>query len=276
MKIKTIFILFNGIVLLFLMTIVFAFGTGDGVRLLDWRLWALAALCLLVLICLDVYYFLNMRVLSLLEKKNWSGLAQYLEVKVLGKGHFSSRSVGLLAQAYLVLSDTTAVVNLENKTALAKPRLIEEHALLFGMARLLEKNMANAAHFFAARIRAPKPNKKDMCWLRFYYGFTMLLDWHFPEACDEFILQAKISDTPLVTGLAAWFLDDYLAPALPDRRDEIEAAVEIADKRVHEVVYDLKQWQSKTAKILTQPHAAVIAQYVKKAGNRLFPRGAAQ
>jgi hypothetical protein len=223
MKIQIVFILFNAMIILFLAVMGAAFG--GGAQILGLRLWLLAGLCAALLVSFDVYYLINYKLLNLLLKDDWHGLVRYLEDKVLVKGHFSARYVRLLAQAYFILSDTPALLNLENKTALAKPRLVEEFALIFGMARLIERNMAHTAHFFEARLHSPTPNKRDLHWIRFYYGFTMLLDWHFPEACDEFIILSKVSTNPLITGVSAWFLADYLDTALPDRRDEIESAI---------------------------------------------------
>jgi hypothetical protein len=274
-KIKSIFILYNSIAVFFLVTIGATFGIGNGSSSLGAQLWLPVAICVATLFILDTYYLLNVKLFTLLEKDDWPALIQYLETEVLSKGRYSPRSVRLLAQTYFTLSDTAAIENLENKTALANPRLIETLALIFGTARLLEKNMNTAANFFSARIHARKPNKRDLYWLRFYYGFTMLLDWRFAEACDEFIILTKISNNSVITGLSAWFLSDYLDKALPDRREDIASAIESAQKQVKEAVYDLRQWNSKISKIQNEPHAALITQYLIKTGEWIFDNGPA-
>jgi hypothetical protein len=234
------------------------------------QLWGALALCTVVIIAFDAYYLVNAKLLSFLEKEDWPALVQFLEMQILTKGRYSSRSVRLLAQAYLILSDTASLVNLENKTALAKPPLVETYALIFGTARLLEKNMASAANFFSARIHSRKPNKADLLWLRFYYGFSMLLDWRFAEAAEEFIILTKISNDAAITGLAAWFLSGYLVKTLPDRNADITAAMESAKKQVKETVYDLQQWNAKVSKLQRKPHVAIIIQYLGKAGSWIF------
>jgi hypothetical protein len=270
MKIKTMFIIFNSIIVCFMVIIGASFAIGNSIRVLGVQLWGLLALCAVVLIAFDAYYLVNAKLLSFLEREDWPALVQHLEMRTLTKGRYSSRSVRLLAQAYLILSDTASLVNLENKTALAKPRLVETYALIFGTARLLEKNMAGAANFFSARIHCRKPNKADLPWLRFYYGFSMLLDWRFAEAAEEFIILTKISNNAVITGLVAWFLSDYLVKTLPDRSADIAAAIEFARKQVKEAVYDLQQWNAKVSKLQREPHVAIIIRYLDKAGVWIF------
>jgi hypothetical protein len=271
MKIKTMFIIFNGIIVCFMVVIISAaVGVENSMQALGVQLWGLLALCAGVLIAFDAYYCVNAKVLSFLEREDWPALVQHLETRTLTKGRYSARSVRLLAQAYLILSDTASLVNLENMTALAKPRLVETYALIFGTARLLEKNMVSAANFFSARIRNRKANKADMLWLRFYYGFSMLLDWRFAEAAEEFIILTKISNNAVVTGLTAWFLSDYLVKTLPDRSADITAAIETAKKQVKEAVYDLQQWNAKVSRLQRKPHVAIINQYLGKAGSWIF------
>ncbi|MDR0374494.1 MAG: hypothetical protein LBH85_02060 [Treponema sp.] len=270
MKIKTMFIIFNSIVVCFMVIVGATFGIENSMRTLGVQLWGLFTLCVVVLVAFDAYYLVNAKLLSFLEKEDWPALVQYLETQTLTKGRYSSRSVRLLAQAYLILSDTASLVNLENKIALAKPRLVETYALIFGTARLLEKNMASAASFFFARIHSRKLNKADLLWLRFYYGFSMLLDWRFSEAAEEFIILTKISNDMVISGLAAWFLSDYLVKTLPDRNVDITAAIEAARKQVKEAVYDLQQWNAKVSRLQKEPHVAIIIQYLHKAGAWIF------
>jgi hypothetical protein len=264
------FIFFNSIIIAFLVIVSVVFGIESDFRLLGVRLWGLIALCAVVLIIFDIYYFVNAKLLSFLEKNDWPALVQYLEAVVLTNGRYSSRSVRLLAQAYLILSDTASLINLENKTAFAKPQLVETNALIFGIARLLEKNMTGATNFFLARIHSRKPNKADLLWFRFYYGFTMLLDWRFAEAAEEFIILTKISNNTVITGLTAWFLSNYLVKTLPDRSEDITAVIEAARKQVKEAVYDLQQWNVKVSKLQKKPHIAIIIQYLTKAGAWIF------
>jgi hypothetical protein len=268
MKLKTLFIMFNCVVVFFLVVV----GIMPIVMKIsmDTQYLPLALLVILVLAGLDVYYFFNYRLLSLLEKDDWPALIQYLEGKVLKKGRFSQRSVHLLTQTYLIMSDTASAVNLENKTAVASPRLVEKNALVFGAARLLAKDISGAEKFFEAHLKtAPK---KDRLWIRFYYGFSLLLDWRFQEGSGEFMDIVKSSNNPVLTGLSAWFLFDFLNKALPDQRADIAAAAEEGKAKAKAAIYDLEEWKVRVLKLQREVHVALHAKSLNDAGKWLWDK----
>ncbi|MDR0784609.1 MAG: hypothetical protein LBE74_01825, partial [Treponema sp.] len=269
MKIKTVFLIFNIIVVLFIMiiSIVLSMMQSSGFR--NQFLPLLIAL-FAALVLLDVYYLLNGKLLFLMEKEDWPGAVQYLEDKVFKKGRYTPYFVRLLAQNYLLIADITAIVDLENKTAVANPRLIDRFALLFGTARVLQKDMAGASNFFSNRLNAKKPYKKDFLWMRFYYAFTMLLNWRFVEASKEFIVLSKISTNVIIAGLSAWFLHDVLTQAMPEQREDVDSAAQRGIKRVKERVYDEREWLNKAASMQKDIHAALLAQYIRDAGKWIF------
>jgi hypothetical protein len=269
MKVKTVFLLFNGVIIFFLLIL------GIAPRIMERESMGrfgpfLLVFLILVLLFLNIYYFFNGKILSLLERDDWPALIQYLEGKVLRKGQYNPRFVQLLAQSYLILSDTASVVNLENKTKLANPALIETYALIFGTARIIEKDITGAENFFHTRLQAVKPNKKDMPWMRFYYGFTLLLNWRFQEAAEEFIALIKFSNNTVLIGLSAWFLYDILSKALPDRRTDITAIFTAGQASVKAAIYDNQEWDSKVSKMQKEVHIAFLTQYLKETGKWIF------
>jgi hypothetical protein len=154
LKFKLVFAVFNIVILVFLFLVCFmpffAFGSGT-VSYFQRSVWPLALLLVAILAALDVYYALNYRLFSLLEREDWPALSAYLEEQVLRKGRYSKRLVNLLATTYLVMSDIPAVAGLENRLAVAKPALVERNALVFGAARILGKDYAGAVRFFSPR-----------------------------------------------------------------------------------------------------------------------------
>lgn len=266
-KIRSVFILFNGVVVFLLLVI------GSALLMMKSDLSILLPGIVvpgIVLLVLDGYYALNHRLLFLLEKDDWPALVQYLETKMFRDGRYTAQSVRLLAQAYLLLSDAPAVVALENKTGIAKPALVEKHALLFGVARVLEKDQSGAVNFFYARLHTAKPNKADLLWVRFYYGFALLLSWRYVEAADEFIIVTKIADDAVLTGLSAWFLADTFSKALPERRADILGAAEAGREKARAAVYDIQEWDQKVLKRQREAHVTLLAQYLQEAGKWVF------
>jgi hypothetical protein len=185
--------------------------------------------------------------------------------------------VQILANTYLVMSDSAAVTALENKTAIAKPALVEANALVFGAARILGGDPAGAAGFFSLRLargRAKSPRAAGgLQWIRWYYGFSLLLDRQFGKAEAEFRVLAAESTDAVITGLSAFFLADTLLK-YTENRGECEAKAREGRDRVLQSLKTVENWNRETAKIETEVHAAILKKYIGQAGTWLFGSGA--
>jgi hypothetical protein len=234
----------------------------------------------LTLIILDIFYFSNRRLFTLLEREDYPALIGYLEMRVLRKGHYSPWLVQLLANTCLVMSDSAAVMNLENKIALVKPTLIESNALIFGVARILAGDTSGAARFFSARLEAgqgrgrkppkgKKANNRDMPWIRWYCGFSLLLDRQFIQAADTFKVLAAESPDALIAGLSAYFLGDTLQRNTENGVLYLTAARE-GRSRIQQFVKGRAQWLAEAEKLKTEIHAIILQKYIDEAGNWLF------
>ncbi|MDR0997506.1 MAG: hypothetical protein LBL70_00430 [Treponema sp.] len=265
MKFKLIFVVFNIAILVFLLLICFmpffAFGYGGAFHP---SVWPLALFLLAVLAFFDVYYGLNYRLFSLLEREDWPALSAYLEEQVLRKGRYSKRLVNLLATTYLVMSDIPAVTALENRIGMAKPALLERGALVFGVARLLGKDYAGAVRFFSPRIG------KGGNWPHCYYAFALLLDRKPKEAAEQFQLLAAASANPLISGLAAWFLAE--GPGGPYAAAEGEKN----RLRVRKSLKKRAAWDAELGKLESEVYAAVLRKYINRAGDWIFGSGSAR
>jgi hypothetical protein len=246
---------------------------GSDFALNFWRVsWPLVLVLILFLVGLEWFYFYNRRLFLLLEREDWPALAQYLEMRVIRKGRYSPHLVRLLANTYLVLSDSASVISLENKTAIAKPALIETNALIFGAARILGRDISGAVNFFSTRLNAPsgKPRREQAQWIRWYYGFALLLDQQFAPAADQFVLLAKEADDALITGLSAFFLNDTLRRVLPERGLELRAAALDGQNRVKRSLRTPEDWDKEAAKIETEVHAAILFKNLGNAAQWIY------
>jgi hypothetical protein len=288
LKFKFLFLFFNFIIVAFLLIIVFMplilLGT-EGANF--WKesfrnsLWPLLVLLIVALIVLDVYYWSNRTLFRLLEREDWPALVEYLETRVLRQGHYSGHLVRLLANTCLVMSDSGAVRNLENKLALVRPALVTRNALIFGVARILGKDYEGALRFFAAhdkgfdRSGTPFPlslpffdTGRSNQWLAWYHGFSLLLEWRFAEAADKFRPLALEAPDPVVAALAAWFLGDNLAGLVGGTCAEDAAA---ARERIRGALAGRKAWEREVAKTETELHTALIRRYINDTGNWIYP-----
>ncbi|GHT57066.1 hypothetical protein FACS1894109_08110 [Spirochaetia bacterium] len=273
MKFKFIFILSNIIILflsaIFLMNFapLMALIPGTG------------------LIILDILYFSNRRLFLLMERGDYPALSGYLEMRVLRRGHYFPPLVRLLADTYLAMADTAGVMNLENKAALVKPALLESNAFVFGTARLLAADNAGAVRFFAARLepaqagrhgnirgrtrKGPQAAGRNLPWVRWYYGFSLLLDRQFTPAAEQFRLLAEDSSDILIAGLSAYFLGTTLQRNA-DNGLVYLAAAQQGRSRVQKAVQDKTGWLAKAGKLKHEVHTVILQKYIEEAGDWLF------
>ena len=271
MKFKLIFIIFSVTLLFFI-----AFITILPMVLFNYTFigsllnvnWPFLLILFLLLAGFSLFYFTNKRLFFLLEKEDWPELAHYLEDKVIRQGKYSPRLIRLLANTYLVLSDAVAVMNLENKVAIAKPGIINTNALVFGTARILGGDISGAVRFFGTRVEAGKSGKRE--WIHWYYGFAMLLDRKYEESEKEFSVLARLSKDAIITGLSSYFLSDTLASLLPDNQKEIVEIASAGRERVRKALPTPKDWGKEISRFSAEIHVATIMKYLKEAGAWIY------
>jgi len=226
-----------------------------------------------ILICLIVYFILNYRLISLLEKEDWPALAYYLEQKIYVKGGYNARNVRLLASSYMVISDYASVLKLENAAALAKPSAVLKNVLIFGSARILGGNYAEAAAFFHTYLEDEKSGLKanEKEWVKWFYGFSNLLNGDFEKAEPDFLYLAEFSRDAVVSGLSSYFLFSYLAKN-SRKPDDCIAASQRGRGRVVKAVKNPARWKKEVEKNGTEIHTAIIRKYINEAEVWLFKK----
>jgi len=274
MKFKLVCILFNVVLAGFLAILCAAplFMPGFGGAPEVWRsFWPLIIILILFLIGFDAFYLVNRELYLCLEREDWPALSCCLEERVLKRGDYSPRLVKILAETYLALADCPAVLSLENKIAIVKPRLLSRLALLFGAARVLAGDFEGAARFFAGQEEEAKVRKAPkLAWLGWYRGFALLLGGQSSQAADAFIPLAYSAPEPLVTALAAYFLGGSLSQALPLRSDELEKAAAAGRERVLKALAGKERWAARVRKTALDIHAVVLSRYLEKTEKWLY------
>jgi len=225
-----------------------------------------------LLICMSIFFFINYRLFSLLEREDWPALAYYLEQKIYVKGKYSDRYVRLLASSYMVISDFSAVLKLENKVLTAKPSLISKNVLIFGAAKVLNNDHHEAVLFFKNYLG--KCGKNDKQWVHWFYGFSQLLNGNFRQAEPEFSSLSVTSDSILITGLSAYFLQNTIEKHSSDSKKCHEAA-ENGRERVKNALNDIENWQKEKEKMRAEIHIAIINKYINEAGKWIFNKDSA-
>ena len=271
MKFKLLFTLFNLTLILFLGVIILLpiLIMGPAVTPSFWRInWLLILLWSFFLIAFNIFYFTNRELFILLEKEDWPALVRHLEERVIQKGNYSPRLVKLLANSYLVLSDSAAVMSLENKTAIAKPALVNTNALVFGTARILAHDVSGAVRFFQTRKDTVKPALKN--WVHWYCGFAMLLNSQFEEAANEFSVLARFSPDGVVTALSSYFIVEFIGKISPEKEAEFREHSSMGRERVLKALPAIENWKKEVSRLSTEIHAAAITKYLDETSKWLY------
>jgi hypothetical protein len=272
------FLLFNSILLFFILVIFIMpfFFPGTEFAASFRKSWPLFPALILILAGFDLYFGLNRRLFYLLEREDWPALVQYLEFRVLKKGQYRPALVRLLANTYMVLADAPSIMSLENRTALVKPALIESNALVFGIARILGKDIPGAVRFFADRLNTKPPARKrsaETGWIRWYYGFCLFLDGQIDAAADQFILLSRESEDGIIVALAAFFLNGAVSAALPLRRSGLKAAALEGRERVRRELPDQRAWNKERARLQTDARTLLLTKYIDETPAGLYSPG---
>jgi len=194
-----------------------------------WKtIWPLGVLVILALLGMNLYFLVNRRLFTLLEKEDWPALAVWLEKKVYQEGRYTSRYVKLLAQAHLVQGNFDVVLQLEAKVAAVKPLLADENVLLFGAARVLSVKPDTSDYFKSYLDRDKNRNSGLVEWVRWYYGFSLINTGvleinRFEKSTAVFSELAAGAKDNLVAGLSAYYLCAILADKFPVETTAIAA-----------------------------------------------------
>jgi len=263
-------IFFNIFLVFFLLIAVFfviSWGKVQTVELTH-RVWITGIAVLVPLGIINTVFILNRKLLALLESEDWPALTAYLEKKIYEEGMYKPRYVKLLAQSCLATENFNGAVNLKNRLAAAKPALVEDNALILGTAYLLGGNTAATVEFFGERLE--KGRAEEMDWLRWFYGFSLVLAGNYQQAGTVMVELA--ADMPeagahdaLVTGLAAFVLTE-LTGKNPAASAEWRIRAEEGKSTVRKSLKTAKKWMKKTKELKTNVYGAVIRSYVDKAG----------
>ena len=272
MKFKYLIIAFSILIVLFLlianMLPVFIPDMAQAANLRQLTL-PLLILMSVILVSFGIFFLINYRLFLLLEREDWPALAYYLEQKIFVKNRYNSWFVKLLASSYMVISDYPSVLKLENKAFLAKKSVVEKNVLIFGSSRVISGDYKGAAAFFKAHLDSGKLKKHDREWVRWLYGFSLLLEGDFDKAEQEYLSLVVSSGSALITGISAYFLANNLAGKSLKQQDCL-AAAENGRSRVVNALKRHGSWKKEVKKTENEIHVAIARKYIDRAGIWLF------
>jgi len=270
LKFKSIFILFNAVIILsfcFVFAMPFI-ALGAEFALSFWKTsWPLGLLLLVILTGFDIFFMTNVKLFELLEREDWPALVQYLEDRVLKQHRYTQRLVKLLIHSYLVMSDPQSVIALEATLKKEKPQLLRKNTLLFGLSHVLKGDHAGAATLF---LEQETNNGLTNEWEQWYLCFALLLQQKFSDAADRLITLAQHGKDSLVCALSALFLQDTIQKAVPEKAEQAKGAAETAKQRIKRTLPDRKAWNKELGKAQGEIHVIILAKSLDDAARYIY------
>jgi hypothetical protein len=272
MKFRTIFILFNVVVIasfLFIFFLPLAL-LGPEPSLAFWKgNWYLALLFLALIGGLNSFFLLNRKTFLLVEREDWGGLSAHLVGIMFPKGRFRSGRVRLLVNAYLLQSEVGGIERLEAELSAKNPAVLRKNALLFGVTRLLRGRAAEAEAFFEPYLGAKDVESRD--WLRFDYGFSLVLQKKLAESLP-YLEEGSASRDAVLCLLAAYLLGSVGAASLSDEaaRSAASAKSEAARTRLLKRYPSVERWNREVDRAKSEVHIVILSKLIDEAGKWLF------
>ncbi len=175
MKFKTLYILFNAVIVaafLIIFLLPLALLGADYFRLFAQKNWIAGVLFLATLIIINGYFALNWKLFRLLEREDWPALIRHLEDSIYRRGRITKSSCRLLLNAYLIRGSTEPIAALEARVRRDRPGLLPALALPFGLPYLLRGDPQAAAEYFGPL--AAEDGVADRGWIRWNYAFSLM------------------------------------------------------------------------------------------------------
>ncbi len=263
MKFKTIFIIFNAVIVfsflfIFLMPLVLLGGDYFSVFVSKNRLAAILFLVTLVLI--NSYFIGNWRLFSLLEKENWPELIAFLEEQIYQKSRFRQNYLKMLVNTYLLTSSIPAIGKLEVLVAQKKPELQKKFALQFGIPYLLKNSPEESKKYFSRFLDDPKVENRE--WIRWNHAFALMQLKEFVPAQEALLRLIDCKDAVILM-LTLYMLDSYAASSA-DIRNSVDQGREKLRAQ-----YTLEKWKKKTGASRNM-EMVLLSQIISDATNWLF------
>ncbi len=271
MKFRTIYILFNVVVVVSFLFVFFLpfFLLGPEYSLSFWKSnWYLALVFLAVIVALNLFFLANWKVFTLVEREDWSSLSLHLVDRIFSKKRYGSRHVALLVNACLLQSDVEGISRLEAELAAHKPLLLRRNAILFGVARLLLNQSAEAEAFFKPWIDAKGVEARD--WLRFDYAFAIALQRRFEEAAP-YLREASASKDAVLSLLSSYLLASLISSSISSEteKSQLRARAE-ASRTALRKKFSLQRWNAEVERAKGEIHIVVLTKLIDDAGRWLF------
>jgi hypothetical protein len=232
MKFKTIFIVFNIIIIFSFVFIFFMplFLLGWEYSQVFWeKNWPLALAFAAIIAALNVFFGMNRKLFSYLEQEDWPELIGYLEDLVYNRGKIRPQYIKLLVNTYMVTSNVAGIERLEKYLGEKKPLILERNALLFGVPHVLRNDASDMESYFGRLLTSRHVEGLD--WIKWNHAFSLLLARRLGDADTEFRALVRSSSDTTIKLLSIYFLATVTDPSRDSENALVGEAKQYLKKR---------------------------------------------
>lgn len=226
MKFKFLFITFNIVLIttfLFIFFIPLAI-LGTNFTKNFWNSnWILFLIFLFFIVLINTLFIKNRRLLLLLEAEDWPALTMFLEHKIYVKKHISKRSVKMLCDSYMVLSDFAGVQRLSVFVSKEKPSVFIKCLLSFSAVLVVQKKPSEAAMLIESYADAKSVQKSQ--WIQWYYAFAVYATHDYEKAQKLFCGVLQNTSNTIIAALCVFLLEDRISLHTADSYAAITSTV---------------------------------------------------
>jgi len=265
MRFKTIFLIFNVVIVvsflfIFFMPLLLLGGEHFGEFLV--RNWPSGALFVAALAGFNIYFVRSWRLFELLEREDWTGLIAYLEREIYQRGRMARRHVKILINSYLVNSRTEEIIRLHGHVSERRPALAAAFAIPFGIPYLLLNRPADSERYFGRMLTAP--GVRDRSWVGWNHAFSLLQLREVEAAREEFASLLKDQRDPVLLLLSLYMLDSLSRTEARDH-EAVRARAEEFRSR-----HSQKTWNRRVERAKENMQVLILSRIIKQASDWVF------
>ncbi len=224
--------------------------------------WFVIVLFVITLGIFNVYFIRNWYLFQLLEKEDWITLISYLEKRIFQDLSLRRSYIKILINAYLVTSNTTAIMKLKNHLSENKPSLINVFALQFGIPYLLDSKPEESERYFGKLLTVK--GVKDSDWIRWNYAFSLMQLKQFEGAKSEYEGFIENKTDPILRLLSLYMLNSFPQVDLALQK-KIDGSIAEFKKN-----YSTRKWQGRIERSKGNIQTLIFSKIISDAGEWIF------
>ena len=267
MRFKTIFLLFNAVLTISFVLILFLPGLFMGIEYLTAFLrsnWYVGLLFAATLVVVNVCFFKNWRLFSLLEREDWYGVIDYLEHEIYGKRRVLASHVRILLNTYLVASRTDGIRKLERFLSSDSPGLVARFAVQLGVPYLLSQDTEEGEKFFGKVLSMRRVPHRE--WIRWNHAFCLMQQRQAEAAKGALRSVLTSHPEPVLELLTLYMLDSYGRTDAGIQTTVAEGVNRLRGK------YDGQRWKRIVERTRDNVEALMLSRIIEDAARWLFDR----